>query len=197
MEKKLDLRVEKTYRALIQAFEELLTETSFDQLTVNALCDRALVRRATFYKHFTDKYDFFRFYMHEMAVEMFAEVGPENWEENLPDTDPAAFYMLCARALMHFLQGHQLLVQRFLQSSALPLTLDMITERVEKAVAARLRQDAELRNLPEIPVDVAASFYAGGLVRTLRAWIEQKNRRPEEELLADIERMLRRFFPAA
>lgn len=61
MEKKKDLRVQKTYRALMAAFEALMAEETFDDITVNELCARALIRRPTFYSHFEDKYDFLRF----------------------------------------------------------------------------------------------------------------------------------------
>ena len=55
MEKKNDLRVQKTYRALMAAFEALMAEETFDDITVNELCARALIRRPTFYSHFEDK----------------------------------------------------------------------------------------------------------------------------------------------
>lgn len=44
MEKKNDLRVQKTYRALMAAFEALMAEETFDDITVNELCAWALIR---------------------------------------------------------------------------------------------------------------------------------------------------------
>ena len=65
MEQKMDLRIRKTYKALKDTFLELLSEKKFEDITVNELCERAMVRRATFYKHFADKYDFFAFFIRE------------------------------------------------------------------------------------------------------------------------------------
>ena len=62
----MDLRIKKTYRALFDAFTELLEEHRFEDLTVAMLCDRALIRRTTFYKHFRDKNDYFAFYIDEL-----------------------------------------------------------------------------------------------------------------------------------
>ena len=59
--KRIDLRTQKVYSSLIEAFKNLLIEKSFEEITINELCDRACTRRATFYKHFSDKYDFFLF----------------------------------------------------------------------------------------------------------------------------------------
>ena len=62
----MDLRIKKTYRALFDAFTELLEEYRFEDLTVAMLCDRAMIRRTTFYKHFRDKNDYFAFYIDEL-----------------------------------------------------------------------------------------------------------------------------------
>ena len=64
----MDLRIKKTYRALFDAFTELLEEHRFEDLTVAMLCDRALIRRTTFYKHFRDKNDYFAFYIDELMT---------------------------------------------------------------------------------------------------------------------------------
>lgn len=52
----VDLRVKRTRRLLKQAFNELLAETDFENITVHAITERAQVNRATFYLHFEDKY---------------------------------------------------------------------------------------------------------------------------------------------
>lgn len=62
----MDLRIKKTYRALFDAFTELLEEHRFEDLTVAMLCERAMIRRTTFYKHFRDKNDYFAFYVDEL-----------------------------------------------------------------------------------------------------------------------------------
>ncbi|GEK90816.1 TetR/AcrR family transcriptional regulator [Alkalibacterium kapii] len=65
----LDLRVQKTYRSLIHAFEELLNKKEFENILVTELCDAAMIRRPTFYSHFLDKYDFLTFFIrHKMNL---------------------------------------------------------------------------------------------------------------------------------
>ena len=49
MEKKMDLRIQKTYLSLPQAYTELLDEEKFEDFTINELCERAMIRRTTFY----------------------------------------------------------------------------------------------------------------------------------------------------
>ena len=56
--KKEDLRVRKTKKALFDAFMSLLAKKPYEDITINELCDAADVRRATFYKHYSDKVSF-------------------------------------------------------------------------------------------------------------------------------------------
>lgn len=55
MEKKEDLRVIKTKKALREALVELINKKLFDKISVTEICDTALINRMTFYKYFQDK----------------------------------------------------------------------------------------------------------------------------------------------
>lgn len=55
-ESKLDLRVRRTYKFLWDALIGLMSERSFEAITVTDICERAMVHRTTFYKHYEDKY---------------------------------------------------------------------------------------------------------------------------------------------
>ncbi|PRY82645.1 MULTISPECIES: transcriptional regulator [Alkalibacterium] len=59
----LDLRIQKTYKSLVEAIEILLKEKEFEKISVTEICDLAMIRRPTFYKHFLDKYDFLTFFI--------------------------------------------------------------------------------------------------------------------------------------
>ncbi len=53
---KIDPRIRRTRQMLFQAFQELLAEKTFDQISVQDLSERSTLNRATFYDHFTDKF---------------------------------------------------------------------------------------------------------------------------------------------
>ena len=80
----LDLRIQKTYISLIEAFEKLLHEKEFEKISVQELCDEAMIRRPTFYKHFLDKYDFLTFFIKHKINIIFdrAFQSLENEEDN-------------------------------------------------------------------------------------------------------------------
>ena len=56
--RKIDVRVIRTYEQLTASLVSLLTKKSFDELSVSEICESAKVHRATFYKHFNDKFEF-------------------------------------------------------------------------------------------------------------------------------------------
>lgn len=78
--KSIDLRVQKTHMALIQAFQTLISQKEFDKITVNELCDLALIRRPTFYKHFLDKYDFLSFFIKTKMSDIFNQALKESYQ---------------------------------------------------------------------------------------------------------------------
>jgi AcrR family transcriptional regulator len=61
-----DLRVRRTRKMLMQALIELTIEKGFSAITVQDIAERAMVNRATFYRHYLDKYDLLDQYMNEI-----------------------------------------------------------------------------------------------------------------------------------
>jgi AcrR family transcriptional regulator len=55
-EEKLDPRVKRTRNLILGSFNGLLTEKSFDSISVQDVTEKAEINRATFYKHYVDKY---------------------------------------------------------------------------------------------------------------------------------------------
>ena len=106
MEEKLDLRIRKTYLALHNAFNALLEEKRFEDVTINELCDRAMIRRTTFYKHFADKYEYFAFYIREIVLTFQDQLAPA------VTVDEANVYLqhMC-REMVRFIKKHERLVE--------------------------------------------------------------------------------------
>ena len=73
-EEKVDLRVLRTRKMLVLAFTELMEEKDLQAITVSDIAERAMVNRATFYAHFTDKYDLFA-YMVQVRFETAVREG--------------------------------------------------------------------------------------------------------------------------
>jgi AcrR family transcriptional regulator len=71
-----DPRVKRTRQLLQEAMIALLAERGFHEITVQDIAGRATVNRATFYAHFTDKYDLMDSCVREGFQRMLAEKLP-------------------------------------------------------------------------------------------------------------------------
>jgi AcrR family transcriptional regulator len=76
-----DLRTLRTRKIIKNSFIDLLNMKSFDSLTVNEISNKAMINRATFYRHFDDKYDLLMEILQESMEEMMRNVG--SIEENM------------------------------------------------------------------------------------------------------------------
>ena len=59
----MDLRKERTLKLLDDAFTELIEEKPYEEISVAELCEHAMIRRATFYRHFPNKEEYLAFYV--------------------------------------------------------------------------------------------------------------------------------------
>lgn len=62
-----DLRVRRTHKLLQKALLEAASEKGFAHVTVRDITERAMVNRATFYRHYEDKYDLLAHYLEELS----------------------------------------------------------------------------------------------------------------------------------
>ena len=65
-EEKLDPRVRRTRALVLSAFESLLAEKGFENISVQDVTEKAGINRATFYAHFADKYALLDYSISEM-----------------------------------------------------------------------------------------------------------------------------------
>ena len=117
MEEKTDLRIRKPYKALCEAFVTILEKKRFDDLTVNELCDEAMIRCATFYKHFADQYDFFSFFIRQKQDQFISQAK----EETPPNGIYAYTLYLTQRSILYF-KEHESLIQNILKKRHVRLT---------------------------------------------------------------------------
>ncbi|ADL53093.1 TetR/AcrR family transcriptional regulator C-terminal domain-containing protein [Clostridium cellulovorans] len=65
---------------IINSFKELLSKKSIDKITVKAVCEHCNVNRQTFYNHFADIIDVFKFmFQEELAIEIAQNRTFETW----------------------------------------------------------------------------------------------------------------------
>ncbi len=176
MEKKLDLRVQKTRGALMDALYTLMCQKSLDDITVTELCEKAVVRKATFYKHFGDKT--------ELLVYMIQEMQRLSEESNRIGYDPAvpaSYYTGVFRYLMDFIDSNEKFIVSILNSNAGSAVRNILEEQIRLSIDRHLQQEE-----PEYirsSHTILAVAYAGAIVSCGSWWAMQKKRPDKEEMI--------------
>lgn len=179
MEKKLDLRIQKTYQALHNAFTELLEQKNFEEITVNELCDKALIRRTTFYKHFADKYEYFNFYLLELRESFKSQISIET-----ASTDPVSYSVALLHEMFKFIHSHKKLVAKMRQSNVMTFLYQALQEHFSAELRYILTSANKKQLTPEI--ELLISFYAGGLINVVYWWLNNPNTLDENAIAEQI-----------
>lgn len=176
MEKKLDLRVQKTRLALTHALYDLLCEKSLNDITVTELCERAMVRKATFYKHFGDKNELLT-YMIQQLHDTAIKENTLCYDENIPQS----YYIGVFRYFMDFLASNERLIISVLQSSASSGVQDILSQQIQLDIKAHLKKE----KYPAVSDsnEMLAAIYAGAIMSCGKWWILQKNRPDKERVI--------------
>ena len=186
MEKKLDLRVQKTLAALTGALYDLMCEKSLDEITVTELCDRAVIRKATFYKHFGDKTELLTYMIREMQ-----DLSKENNTIGYDPADPYSFYSGVFRYLVEFIESNERFVVNVLRSSSGASVRNILEDEIRRDIDIRLRQEPR-EDLQESHAMLAA-IYAGAIVSCGIWWVTQKNRPEKERIIRQFSEFISRL----
>lgn len=184
MEEKMDLRIRKTYLSLHNAFNALLEEKRFEELTVNELCDRAMIRRTTFYKHFADKYEYFTFYIREVVSTFQDRLAPD-----VAEGEVNAYLLHMCRELIRFVKEHDKLVQNIKNSSMFPMLLSILLEQIGYDITHVLRR-ANHKSMTKSQIEGTAAFYAGGLANSLFQYLKKDGTIDEDQFVEIIQKFL-------
>lgn len=186
MQYKEDLRIVKTKNSLNNAFFEMLREMPIEDITVNELCERAGVRRATFYKHFNDKIDFLTYLIKDIR-ESFDREFLKGVEHSTLTVD---YYVRYVQDLGTYLLKREDAFSKILKSPMRATFIDIFMKQNYIDTANRLQMSIE--NGMQLPssVPVVASMLIGGVSHNIIRWFELENRPPMESLILDISKFI-------
>ena len=183
MAKDKDLRFIRTNQMLCSSFTELLDRKKFEDITVNEICEKALIRRATFYTHFLDKYDFFAYFVRQNRDNFISRLTETNEEKNLMDFSVHMF-----QQMVHYLS------ENILSSNAFSILLDILAEEIQISFLEELHRIDAVKLRKDIVPQVAAAYYSGGIIQILRYWVTSRDSLSEELLVKQYSILLGMFL---
>lgn len=191
MRGKRDLRVAKTYDALIAAFAALLEEKSFEQISVTELCERARTRRATFYKHFGDKYEFLNFVLTETRRRFVN--GALN---DAPRGSRREVVEWMVTHALDFIEANVVFLLALRRNNLLPTLIDLgsMDQRELGAIASHLIPfDDEGERVGTLRGDLRLRFAQGALSSCAMWWLDHHADADRDEVVHEIASLLERL----
>ncbi|MDD2649422.1 MAG: TetR/AcrR family transcriptional regulator [Eubacteriales bacterium] len=173
----MDRRQQKTRDAIFSAFSELLSQNSFNKITVQQIIDAANVGRTTFYAHFETKDDLLR----EMCIEIFDHVfssalqAKNTHDFSLSAEKPSA---LITHILYH-LRDNRKNILGILSCESVELFLGYFRQYLDKSLALKLADSCALSGVPQ---DFLINHISGSFVNMVRWWTENGLAKTPEEL---------------
>lgn len=195
---KTNRRVSRTRAALRQALEELTREKGYDSVTIEELTAHADVGRTTFYLHYRDKEDLlleqFTELLDEQLVPQFAELSLADWRLTPAGSQPQAQPFRPVLVIFQHVQENAELYRLVWRAE----NLGKITKRLRSILVdaidriVRLRRQVTPDLMPSIPLDLIASYVAGGLLAAVGWWLESGGKTSPEEMTTIFQRI---FIP--
>lgn len=179
--KKEDARIRRTKKKLFITFYSLLNEKDYESITVNEICSRADIRRATFYKHFASKDDFAKYFV----ISLREQFDKRRWKKSQPGAT-SDYYIEYLREIVSFFSKNPIIASRVLKSQELWTIISIVMSQNYDDTCDRLRKSiSEGMSLPS-SVETVASFLTGGLTHSILNWLSCENPMPEQQFVQEV-----------
>lgn len=177
-----DIRVTKTHKALAETLLSLLDQKPFRKLTVNDICQNAMVSRSTFYLHFEDKYQLLLFCL---------QTEQERLKEAAKEKEPQEFIRSLLATLKEREQVYRNLIVAEIDLELLHMFQTQFHSFFSEIILASEQQGATLPG----PVPIMAVYYANGLTGLVMWWIQNNFHYTIEEMSLCIYNLLSDLIP--
>ena len=168
--KLLDLRVRRTYKFLWEALMSLMAEHDFESITVTSICERAMVHRTTFYKHYEDKYGLLYHGMQDELNSLFESFNlPADQTSEIDDASNTVTRLVITfeHILAHENFYHLMLcgngVGKFYS-----LWRTSLADRLKGLLEKHQQQDKQ----SSVPLALRAQIHSGALISVIAWWLE-------------------------
>ena len=165
---KKDVRVTRTYSQLINGLIVLLNEKCFDDISVSEICEASGVHRATFYKHFNDKFEFLNFCFNSMLKTItfdYLKLGSSPEIINSIDDNRPLFTSACIeKPSAVFLSSFDNAINNF------------CTDKLNAVLTAPMHR-----------IEISSVFYSGAFVGVVKWYIQTSNPNMYDDIMDFIE----------
>jgi AcrR family transcriptional regulator len=156
----LSAKTLQTRRLLTEHLKSMLEEQNFRRITVNDICQRAMISRSTFYLHFDDKYSLLRYCL---------ELEMSQWEQASAELD---FHNYLIYVLNDILSKKNFYENTLVYANDHELHEIFFTV-FSNFFTMKLEQIIDQKQVLPCPVSIISAFYVGGITCSIIQWIKK------------------------
>jgi AcrR family transcriptional regulator len=160
LEAKLDRRVARTRRMLADALMTLILERGYEDITIQQITERADLRRATFYLHYTTKEELLLAALEETFNALAQQLEPLMQGDSLGGKTQLATY----EVIFNHVDEHRDLYR-------IVLSVAPVARRIRVYLANHVLTG--LKPDGDVPAEVMANYIAGAELALIMWWLEQ------------------------
>ena len=183
MNKKTDLRILKTKKALYEALVELIKDKSFEEIRASDLCSKALINRSTFYSHFSDKYDLVASFIDDLKKELLNALSKN---KNIINTKE--FYIEMINLILEHIDSKKNIYKSILKFNRNSIIIDMIIDVTIKDLNKRLEISTSSNN--SIPIDILTTFYLSGVSGVILEWLNGNDKYEKKDIIKYLDKLI-------
>ncbi len=181
---KTDIRVVKTQKALVEALKKLIAKNTFEEITVQMICDESLVRRATFYDHFANKYELFSFSIQYIYKEFTV------YNKLKKQMKSKELYFDLLEEVINFFSENAEFVKSIIKSNLSTTLISIIFDEIRVELKEVFEKDNHIKSKLQIESDILTHFYSTGLFSVALWWMKNDKPISKEELISQLRKLI-------
>ena len=175
MVKKTDLRVIKTKNLIYNTLIELMKDKTFEEITVSAICNKALINRSTFYSHYEDKYDLLVDFINSLKDEFVTELN-----KNSSNLNTKEYYIELIKIFLNHIEDRKEMYTSIMIHNRNSIMMDILLNVVNNDLLKKMSKDEFKSSIPD---DIIVKFYLGGVINLGVEWLKDNTKYSKEEII--------------
>ncbi len=172
----MDRRQQKTRAAIFAAFNEILTEKSYHQITVQEIIDRANVGRTTFYDHFETKDELLREMCDSLFRHIFSDVLSAESTHDFSLSDGTSRTVITH--MIYHLRDNRKNLLGILACESGEMFLQFFRQYLNNVFSSYMPTS----NAREVPEDFLLNYISGSFVNMVQWWLKGGMKESPEQL---------------
>lgn len=167
-QEKEDLRIKRTRKLLCMSLMDLMQTKSFEKLSVNDICEKAMVHRATFYNHFNDKNDLLNYALDDLQEELF-----EKSIEKETYSSQKEMFMALVECVINFMTENRQKLRLIFNNSSEKMS-SLVSTTIKRSIGYLISKN-KYKQEYLLPIDIIVNLFTGGITMIGIDWLESSN----------------------